>query len=260
MSHTAHAPGRRARRRVRGCIDKISAGLSPDDLKKHPCELVGGPFNSWIDVSGPSIFSHSHVWHHACSTLPEGFLESSYWKIKICTPSVHMGWSDAGSVPMRLGANVTDDYSPELSGHPRLSDMFNLQGDDMQAPALGITTHYSLLLFPEERPQCSTDGTSDNKQSATRLTGAEGLPRLKGTEPMLAILPWRPDATASGLSRAGAFPNQTLGSAHRQSSRPSVTGSSTAPRAVETPGIHFGIREARSFDQNLSRTPRASTK
>ena len=30
------------------------------------------PFNSGVDVSGPSLFSHWHVWHPAGSALPEG--------------------------------------------------------------------------------------------------------------------------------------------------------------------------------------------
>ena len=49
------------------------------------------------------------------------------------------------------------------SGYLRPSEMFNLQGGDIQAPALGITTHFSLLLFQEERLHRSKVGTSDNR-------------------------------------------------------------------------------------------------
>ena len=68
-----------------------------------------------------------------------------------------------------------------LSGFLRPSEMFDLQGGDIQAPALGITTHDSLLLFPEERPPRSKVGTSD----ISLLLHSSWLKR---TEPTLAIL------------------------------------------------------------------------
>ena len=116
-------------------------------------ELGGG---SGIDVSGSSIFSHCHAWHPAGSALSEKVLERSSWKIETSTPFVYVG------------------------------KMFNLQGGDIQAPVLGITTHCSLLLYPEERPQRSKVGTSDNRLLLDS-------PWLKGIEPMLAILARRPD-------------------------------------------------------------------
>ena len=186
------------RQRFRRCIDKISAGLSPDDIEEtsvcgggaqragstaesyrgavhsfikwadsHDLALVedddddrafcsfvtklfvgkgGRRFQKGIDVSGPSVFSHWDAWHSAGSALSEWLPESS------------MGWIDTGSVSTRVGANVNDDDSVGLSGYLRPSEMYNLQGGDIQAPALGMTTQCSLLRFPKARPQSSSVG------------------------------------------------------------------------------------------------------
>ena len=115
-------------------------------------------------------------------------------------------------------------------------------------------------LFPEERPQRSKVGTSDNS--------------------LLLDSPWLkcnwlddPPITASGLRRGthsfdnstkqqlvsasrSASPSQSLGSVRRQSTRFSVTGNSTAPREVETPEIHGPRRKERSIDQDFSRPER----
>ena len=74
-------------------------------------DVGGGPFDSGIDVSGASLFSQWHAWHPAGSTLPEGVLDSSSWKMKTSTPFMHVGWSDSGPVSTWVGANVSDDHS-----------------------------------------------------------------------------------------------------------------------------------------------------
>ena len=158
-----------------------------------------------------------------------------------------------------------------LSGYLRPIEMFSLQGVEIQAPALGITTHNSLLLLQEERPQRSKVGTSDNSLLLDS-------PWPNGIEPMLVVLACRPPSvTASGLTRGlKSFENserRQLASGsrwcltrsdprgvRRQGTSPSATRSGTAPRQVGLPEIHGPIGEERLFDQNLSRIPRASPK
>ena len=53
--------GRRHRPRTLLLHDELASGM------EH--ELGGAPFDSWIDVSGSSIFSHGHAWHPTESTL-----------------------------------------------------------------------------------------------------------------------------------------------------------------------------------------------
>ena len=135
--------GRRRRPRTLLLHDQLFLG--------RESELGGRPLGGRVDVSGPSIFSHWDAWHPARSTLPERFSgrlprgKSRHAHFSCTWAGVILDLCQRGLVQMALMVTVG------LSGYLRPSEMFNFQGGDIQAPGPGVTTHSSLLLFPEER-------------------------------------------------------------------------------------------------------------
>ena len=133
-----------------------------------------------------------------------------------------------------------------LSGYLRPSEMFNLQGGVIQAG-----NHDTLQPF-----RCFPKNVPSAPKLAQAIQLASGL--------IVAILARRPTGHriwtftwphSSPWDHGGALPDQTLRAVHRQSTRPSVTRSSTAQRQVDTPEIHGPMREERSFDQTFHEQP-----
>ena len=193
------------------------------------------------------------------TTLPWRFLKSK--TIETITPFVHMGWVDAGSVPTRVQMSLM--ITVGLGTCARATWTYKHQR--------WLSRHTSFFC-------CSQRNAPSAPTLAEATTVCVWSHRgRRAPSPCWQFWPSAQSVTAPGLSRGpNSFENsgrrelpsgsrwcllnQTLASVHRKSTRPLVTGNSTAPREVETPEIHGEKREERSFDPNFPRRPRESPK